>query len=143
MELNGIENVTRSYFRQAVGVILVYDIGNCETLDILCNWVLCVKDYFSWQWEYVTFVLWGNDRDVYLNSVTPDYLRNFITTNGLSEEMCYNINAFAGINLFESYHSLIEKIHHKLAKPMVLTSHDDSQTINSEESEQEYQNACC
>ena len=117
MEHNGINNVTRSYFRQAVGVILVYDAGNRETISALTDWMLCVKENFSWQWQsYITFALWENDRDQPMNPVTPEDLNTFIAGNGLSKEVCYSVSAYTGSNLFESYQSVLEKVHHRLTE---------------------------
>ena len=112
MELKGIRNVTRSYFRQSVGVILVYDIGNCETLDHLHGWIALVKESFSWKWkEHVSFVMWGNDRDQPVNPVSPENLSDFMLINDLSEDVCCDVNGYSGVNLFENYHSLLQTLH--------------------------------
>ncbi len=116
LERAGIGNVTRSYFRYAVGVVLVYDVGNRETLDALCGWMFRVKDAISWQWEdALNVVVWGNNRDHSLNSVSDEQIKGFIDHFGLTEEQCCKMDAYSGFNVFESYQSLIERIHLRLS----------------------------
>lgn len=115
LERAGIRNVTRSYFRHAVGVALVYDIGNRETLDALCDWVFRIKDSISWQWEKsLCMAVWGNDRDHNLTKVSGEQMKAFLSYFGLGEEHCYEVDAYSGCNVFESYQSLIERIHVQL-----------------------------
>ncbi len=117
MELKGIRNVTRSYFRQSVGVILVYDIGNYETLEKLDGWIQSAKDSFSWKWEdYISFMVWGNDRDQPVNSVSTEILSEFVARNGLEGDVCCEVNGHSGANLFESYYTLIQKLHTELTR---------------------------
>lgn len=107
--------MTRSYFRYAVGVAMVYDIGNRETLDALFDWVFRIKDSICWQWEKaLSFAVWGNNRDQNLTSVSDDQVKAFVSHVGLSEEHCHQVDAYSGCNVFESYQSLIERIHTQL-----------------------------
>ena len=115
MEYAGLGNVTRSYFRQAVGIILVYDIGNRDTLDALRDWVSFTEQNISWeQRQHITFVMWGNNRDQTLTAVSEEQLNSFLTCLGLSEDHCFDVNAYTGYNVFESYQVLVEKIHLRL-----------------------------
>lgn len=115
MEYAGLGNVTRSYFRPAVGIILVYDIGNRDTLDALRDWVSFIEENISWdQRQYITFVMWGNNRDQTLTAVSEEQLNSFLTCLDLSEDHCFEVNAYTGYNVFESYQALVEKIHLRL-----------------------------
>lgn len=115
LERTGLSNVTRSYFRHAVGIILVYDIGDRETLDALYDWVFYIKNYISWQWQKcVTFVVWGNNRDQTLTAVSNEQLKSFLTHLELSENHHCEVNAYTGCSVFESYQFLIERIHQHL-----------------------------
>lgn len=112
LERAGIRNVTQSYFRYAVGVVLVYDIGNRETLDALHDWVLRIKDSISWQWEKsLCIAVWGNNKDHNLTTVSEEQIKTFLSHIDLGEEHCYEVDAYSGCNVFESYQSLIERIH--------------------------------
>ena len=118
LERAGIRNVTRSYFRYAVGVALVYDVGNRETLDDLYDWVLRIKDSVSWQWESsLCMALWGNNRDQTSTSVSGGQLDTFLGHFGLTDEHCSEVDAYNGCKVFESYHSLIERIHMQSRPP--------------------------
>lgn len=128
LERAGLRNVTRSYFRYAVGVILVYDVGNRESLDDLTDWVFQIKDSIHWQWENsLCMVLWENNRGQTSTSVSGDQRNAFLNHFGLTEEHCYKVDAYSGFNVFESYHSLIERLHLR-SRPQqlgALTSPDD------------------
>lgn len=107
--------MTRSYFRYAVGVALVYDIGNRETLDALYDWVFRLRDSVGWQWENsLCLAMWGNNRDQDLNSVSEEQLTAFLDHVGLREEDCYQVDAYNGCNVCESYQALIARIHTQL-----------------------------
>ena len=110
--------MTRSYFRSVVGVVLVYDVSNRDTLDALHAWVRRVKDNINWQWENsLSLVVWGNNRDQTMTSVSEDQMKDFLCHLELSEEDCYEVDAYSGCNVFESYQSLLEKIHMQLSTP--------------------------
>lgn len=124
--------MTRSYFRHVVGVVLVYDIGNRDTLDALYDWVLCVKDNVNWQWENsITFVVWGNNRDQALTSVSEEQVQSLCAHLGLCPEDCCLVNAYTGHNVCESYQSLVERIHTQLSSlhtPQHYISHETDET---------------
>ena len=118
LERYGLGNVTRSYFRRVVGVVLVYDVSNRDTLDALYDWVGRVKDDTNLQWENsLNFVVWGNNRDQTMTSVSEDQMKGFLCHLGLSEEDCYEVDAYSGWNVFESYQSFLERIHVQLSTP--------------------------
>ena len=143
MERVGIGNVTRSYFRYAVGVALVYDIGNRETLDALYDWVFRIKDCVSWQWEKsVSMVVWGNNRDLSLTSVSQEQMNSFLNHHGLSAEHCYEVDAYTGCNVFESYQSLIERIHMQLGTSQRTTSHRDNIVADESDDQIEHNSVC-
>lgn len=128
-----------------MGVILVYDAGNRESLDALSDWMQSVKYNLSWQWENViTFVLWGNDRDQSLNPVSIEDLDNFILGNNMKEDLCYSVNAFAGKNIFESYHSLLEMVHHHLSqRKREMDKELSTSTVTAEPVHSEEKSSCC
>lgn len=135
-------NITRSYFRKAVGIVLVYDIGNRDTLDALRNWVLYIKDNISWQQQqHITFVVWANNRDQTTTAVSDEQLNSFLTFLGLSQEHCFNVNAYTGDNVFESYQSLIQNVHLKLS-PQQQDNGSTTHPISLDQKEQT-SSSCC
>lgn len=111
--------MTRSYFRYAAGIILMYDDGRRETLWDLEDWVESVQKYSLWNWqEYVTFVLWGNNSNQSNYPVSSDDLKQFMSgvQCGLTDEQCFSLNAYTGRNVCQSYHAVLESIHSRLKK---------------------------
>lgn len=136
MERSGVGNITRSYFRKAVGIILVYDSGNRDSLDALQDWVFYIKDAAPWQQQHImTFTVWANTTDHKSTAVSEEQLNSFLTFLGLSEEHCFVVNAYTGFNVLESYQTLIDRVHHQLHTPQDNTSNsallDDSPNTTS------------
>jgi hypothetical protein len=99
-----------------VGVVLVYDIGNRETFDALCDWMLRIKESMGWQWQrLLCTAVWGNNRDTSYTSISQEQVKAFVSHFDLCEEDFHEVDAHSGHNVFESYQSLIEKIHTCLA----------------------------
>ena len=113
LERAGIRNVTRSYFRYAVGVILVYDVSCRESFDALYDWMYYIKDSVSQHLPKrpITFVVWGNNKDQCSDCVSVDHIKSFLESQGLNQEDCYNVNTCTGLHVFESYHDLLERVH--------------------------------
>ena len=116
LERAGIRNVTRSYFRHAVGVVLMYDVGSRESLDALYDWMYSIRDNLdvSSLQKPTCFVVWGNNRDQSSDSVSQEQLQSFLDYQGLTHEDCYYVNTYTGCDVFESYDALLKKIHRTL-----------------------------
>lgn len=115
LERAGIRNVTRSYFRTAVGVVLIYSVSSRESLDALHDWMFHIHDSATKPSHQrpISFVVWGNSKDQCLD-VSTDQLQAFISCHGLSQDDCYTVNSYTGSDVFESYHALLEKVHRTL-----------------------------
>ena len=143
MERAGIGNITRSYFRKAVGIVLMYDIGNRDSLDDLRDWVFYLQDNISWrQQQSITYVVWANNRDRTLTPVSEEQLNSFLTFLGLNEDHCSDVNAFTGYNVFESYQSLIEKVHLRMRTGVKCSNHPISLNDSEETATSSYSCSC-
>lgn len=71
MERGGVGTMTKSYFRQAVAVILVYDTRDLESLNKLHEWAKMAEETCDYK-EHLTYALWGNDKgDIFSNVNNP------------------------------------------------------------------------
>lgn len=64
----GVVSMTKSYFRQAVGIILVYDTKNLESLYKIKDWVKVAEDTCEYA-ENLVYALWGNEKGSLFSSV--------------------------------------------------------------------------
>ena len=60
--------MTKSYFRQAVAVILIYDTRDLESLNKLHGWAKMAEDTCDYK-EHLTYALWGNEKGDIFSSV--------------------------------------------------------------------------
>lgn len=113
MEQRGLVNMSRTYFSQCVGVILVYDKGNLSSLFDLKNWVRKAGDS---QWAgSLVLSLWCNDKGEYPNEVTEENRTDFTRTSPhpIPAHLVFDVNAKEGCNVDESFEQVIAAIHQK------------------------------
>ena len=122
MEQSGLVNMSRTYFSQCVGVILVYDKGNLSSLFDLKDWVRRVEDS---QWaSSLVLSLWCNDTGEYPNEVTEENRTDFTQTcsHPIPTHLVFDVNAKEGCNVDESYRQVIAAIHQKWTAASCSTS---------------------
>ena len=107
MEMNGIKGMTRSYFTNCVAAILVYDIGELDSLHKLDEWVDRVKWSDS---ANIVLSMWGNDKGNTNNLVSDENSCGFADIYGVKEELMFKVNAKSGWKVVESYHRVIEEV---------------------------------
>ncbi len=117
-----ISQVTRSYFRQAVGVVLLYDACRRDTLWDLVAWVKSCRNNSVWEScdKYVTFVLWSNERNYGNSNVSPEDVEQFKKECVLDAEH-FTICTTSGDNITNHYCYLISSMHHKLTSTETRT----------------------
>lgn len=107
MEKNGIKGMTRSYFTNTVAAILVYDIGEQNSLNKLDGWV----DRIKWSESADTVLsLWGNSKGNKNNLVSDENSQGFAAFYGVKEELVFKVDAKSGWNVVESYQRVIEEV---------------------------------
>jgi len=88
------QSITRTYYKGAVGALLVYDITNKETFNHLETWLNEIKENGD---KDVTIILVGNKCDLEnQRQVTYDEGKNFADANGMlfletSAKECKNV----------------------------------------------------
>ena len=123
--LGGVSKITRSYFRYAVGVILMYDSGRRDTLIDLVAWVESCRKNSVWRScdTHVTFVLWSNERSSGNTDVSPSDLTFLKKTCEFDGDHCA-VDTASGENITEQYCTLVASVHNKVTSIAVdATSH--------------------
>ena len=108
MEEHGIIAMTRSYFANSVAAILVYDIGETDTLHKLEDWVERAKWSDSVD---VVLSLWGTDKGYADTQVSEEDSAGFAALYGIQDDLIFTVNAESGTRVVESYQNVIEAVH--------------------------------
>jgi len=114
--LGGVSKVTQSYFRKALGVILMYDSNHRETLVDLATWVKTCRKNSAWHPcdSHVTFALWRNQRSNYgVSGVSENDPENIMNMCNLQDIQHFCISTSSGCGILSSYCNLVNNVHEK------------------------------
>lgn len=114
MERYGIDCMTRSYFagcQGLIGVILVYDKGDLESLNSLKDWITAAREYNSSSGSSTIFSLWGNDTGNEENPVEEYAARDFAARYGISPKLIFTVNGSTGDNLVDCFQTVVDALH--------------------------------
>ncbi|AOW07610.1 uncharacterized protein YALI1_F30852g [Yarrowia lipolytica] len=98
--------VTRSYFRNAAGCLLVYDITRPKTFANVQMWLGELRDQAD---EDIIIMLVGNKTDVGARQVEAEEARKWADENGLAGFI--ETSAKTGDQVLEAYQRVAQKIH--------------------------------
>lgn len=115
MEKGSIDNVTRSYFTECVGVMMVYKKGDLQSLMELDNWFTKVKHITQFP-NHVVFSLWCNDTEsCFSDEITPDHKQQYMTKWGIPPELDFNLSLEEEDegSMMRQYQKLVEAVRDK------------------------------
>ncbi|ANB11020.1 Rab family GTPase YPT1 [Sugiyamaella lignohabitans] len=102
--------VTRSYFRNAAGCILVYDVTRRQTFDQVSMWLNDIREQAH---EEINICLVGNKSDLEDQRQVPyEEAKQWADSNGISHFL--ETSAKTGDNVLEAYTSVAQSIHSKI-----------------------------
>ena len=113
-------SITRSYYRGAVGALLVYDITRRETFDHLTTWLEDCKKYST---QDITIMLIGNKADLENSRVvSTEEGKAFAEKNGI---FFYETSSKTAQNVDEAFINVAKEIFDKVeSHKIILESHD-------------------
>jgi small GTP-binding protein len=107
-------SITRSYYRGAIGALLVYDITNSSTFENLPTWL---KDSLDATNQNIGLVLVGNKADLESErQVNKEVAKNFAKENNL---LFLETSAKTGTNIEKIFQILSEKILTKIETGLI------------------------
>lgn len=118
METNDITSMSRSYFTQCVGVILVYQKGDQASFFELRNWVTRAHQDSEWCGSIV-LSLWSHDMEgTDSDEVSPELRDSFIDAVKIPKELVFEVNAAEEDgNVRQSYQQVVAAVHEKWTSP--------------------------
>lgn len=118
--------ITRSYYRGAVGCLLVYDITNRNTFDHIVRWLDEVKTYSNNQELVISIV--GNKTDIEeLREVTIKEGEELAKKHGL---LFIETSAKTGYNVNEVYLSIIKEIKKKISNEQIILKENNEGSLS-------------
>ena len=96
MERKGINNMTKSYFQKAAGVILVFDAGDRRTLYALEEWI-----WRSWESQFgregIVLSLWSNTAtERVVDTVSREDALGFAQKYSIPENLVFEVSTLTG-----------------------------------------------
>lgn len=105
-------NITKAYFRNIDGGILVFDLTNRQTFSDLRNWMDKIKESVGNN-DDIQFVLVGNKCDLEKHiTVTDDEIHQFIEEYSLNICQFFKTSAKNNINIAEVFNDLVNAIYY-------------------------------
>ncbi len=97
--------LTEGYFRNAQGVLIVYDVTNEETFEHLKYWIPSVKKHIDI--KQIPAIILGNKIDETKREVTKEKAINYAKEEGIKY---FETSAKDGTNVEESINYLVKKV---------------------------------
>lgn len=140
--------VTKSYFRNAAGCLLVYDVTRKQTLRSAQGWLADVRELAD---DNMTICLVGNKCDLESErQVTTEEAQQWAQENGI--EHFVETSAKTGDNVVQAYSEVAEQIHQKIVagrydlnknQGIKANQGNNSAMINLNLESQKQQSRCC
>ena len=101
------KSLTKSFFRGAEGVILVYDITNLESFTDLKLWINSIKENLGEEKESIPSIIVGNKIDLGEREISLEEANKFCKDNNYEY---FETSAKTGENIDKSFRALVKKI---------------------------------
>ena len=98
-------SITRSFYRQAIACIIVYDITNRKSFDDVSKWVRDIKDHKG----NINILLLGNKKDIEGKKREVSYEEGYKYASK-NDMIFYEVSAKTGENINKSIQELVIKV---------------------------------
>ena len=101
------KSLTEGYFRNAEGILIVYDVSNLDTFKNLKYWIQSIKTHINIDNSQVPAIIIGNKVDIFEREVTKDQGENFAKEQNLEY---FETSAKNGKNINECIRYLVQQV---------------------------------
>ena len=132
--------LTKGFFRNAQGIMIVYDVTNQETFDSLKNWIQSIKDNMGNDFmERVPIVIIGNKIDSDEREVQFEEVESFCKQE---EYPYFETSAKTGENIDNTIRFLVKKVIDLNSDNNKRGNNDNNIQINKDENKKKDKSEC-
>ena len=132
--------LTQGYFRNAEGIMIVYDVSNLDTFENLKYWIKSIKTHINIEKDHIPTIIIGNKIDIFEREVTKEDAEKFAKEQNLQY---FEASAKSGKGIDECIQYLVRKV----LKNQKSEDDQDSIKIGEEEAKNKKKNKktdnCC
>ena len=104
------KSLTKGFFRNAQGIVIVYDVTNQETFDNLIYWINSIKNHMESEIDKIPVIVIGNKIDLEEREVKFEDAQLFCKDKNYPY---FETSAKSGANIDEAMRSLVKEIINK------------------------------
>ncbi|CAD8075608.1 unnamed protein product [Paramecium sonneborni] len=136
------KTITQTYYKGAMGIILVYAVDDKETFNNITNWMNQIKQHAS---ENVCKLLIGNKVDVLNRQVSKDEGEALARQFGVP---FFETSAKEGINVADAFFAMAKAVkanlqNEKTPNPSIPQNGTSKLTQNNPDLDEKKKNGCC
>jgi small GTP-binding protein len=123
------QSLTKGFFRNAQGIMIVFDVSNIETYDNIKYWAQSIKTHMGSEIEKIPVIIIGNKMDLKERKINKNDAEIYSTT-----ELGYpyfETSAKTGENVDNTVKYLVKEVLKKNKKNKFKTSNNDTYTSNN------------
>lgn len=103
-------SITQNFYKNAMGVVIVFDLTDEGTFDNVRNWIRQIKNHAG---ENVCKLLVGNKCDIEENRVSKEKIAEFVKETNIEY---FETSAKNNININEAFYSIAKDVKSKFLK---------------------------
>ena len=122
------QSLTKGFFRNAQGIMIVFDVSNIETYDNIKYWAQSIKTHLGSEIEKIPVIIIGNKKDLKERKIIKNDAENYSTELGYPY---FETSAKTGENVDNTIKYLVLEVLKKNKKYKLKSSNNDTTTNNN------------
>ena len=122
------QSLTKGFFRNAQGIMIVFDVSNIETYDNIKYWAQSIKTHLGSEIEKIPVIIIGNKKDLKERKINKNDAENYSTELGYPY---FETSAKTGENVDNTIKYLVLEVLKKNKKYKLKSSNNDTTTNNN------------
>ena len=122
------QSLTKGFFRNAQGIMIVFDVSNIETYDNIKYWSQSIKTHMGSEIEKIPVIIIGNKMDLKERKINKNDAEAYCTELGYPY---FETSAKTGENVDNTIKYLVVQVLKKNKKNKLKSSNNDTTTNNN------------